>query len=421
MKNHFISLLRPSRRLSTAILKLLFVFMFAAPQGSLAQGEQDMQLEPAKGIHGGRLLQQGDLQLELSIFEKGVPPEFRVWAKYADQNLDPSQLDLQIKLIRLADGTDVINFAVEGDYLRGDTAIYEPHSFIVDISAQVKGKRYHWRYDNFEGRVQISNKVTQALEINTAIAGEKTFARTLPVFGRMVLPPQARRLISARFPGEIKQLKVAVGDSVQAGQTLAVIESNESLKTYALKAPISGVVSQRFANPGEQSLDQPLLELVNNEHLWLELQVFAGDRDKLKLGQPIRLSNMDAQNSMLDGLKIDQIAPVLAAKQTTKVRAKVDNRQLQLAPGAFVQAEIEFDRFEVDLAVASKATQSFRDFTVVYIKVGEQYEVRMLELGRRSGSFVEVLSGLKAGSEYVIDNSFIIKADIDKSGASHDH
>ncbi|MEY3608417.1 MAG: hypothetical protein RLZZ447_1205, partial [Verrucomicrobiota bacterium] len=34
---------------------------------------------------------------------------------------------------------------------------------------------------------------------------------------------------------------------------------------------------------------------------------------------------------------------------------------------------------------------------------------------------VEVLKGLAPGEEYVTDNSFLIKADIGKSGASHDH
>ncbi|MDP2380154.1 MAG: heavy metal resistance protein CzcB, partial [Pseudohongiella sp.] len=37
------------------------------------------------------------------------------------------------------------------------------------------------------------------------------------------------------------------------------------------------------------------------------------------------------------------------------------------------------------------------------------------------GEFVEVLSGLSAGESYVVDNSYLIKADIEKSGAEHAH
>jgi cobalt-zinc-cadmium efflux system membrane fusion protein len=53
--------------------------------------------------------------------------------------------------------------------------------------------------------------------------------------------------------------------------------------------------------------------------------------------------------------------------------------------------------------------------------VGDTYEVRMLDIGRRTEEWVEVLGGLRPGEEYVTQNSFLIKADIEKSGASHDH
>ena len=67
------------------------------------------------------------------------------------------------------------------------------------------------------------------------------------------------------------------------------------------------------------------------------------------------------------------------------------------------------------------ALQRFRDFEVVFAQVGDIYEVRMLELGRRDARFVEVLEGLSPGTKYVTDNSYLIKADIEKAGASHDH
>jgi cobalt-zinc-cadmium efflux system membrane fusion protein len=45
----------------------------------------------------------------------------------------------------------------------------------------------------------------------------------------------------------------------------------------------------------------------------------------------------------------------------------------------------------------------------------------MLELGERDGEWVEVLGGIDPGTPYVVEQSFLIKADIEKSGASHDH
>jgi len=47
--------------------------------------------------------------------------------------------------------------------------------------------------------------------------------------------------------------------------------------------------------------------------------------------------------------------------------------------------------------------------------------VRMLDLGRRTDEWTEVLGGIEPGTTYVVDGAFLIRADIDKSGASHDH
>jgi membrane fusion protein, heavy metal efflux system len=73
------------------------------------------------------------------------------------------------------------------------------------------------------------------------------------------------------------------------------------------------------------------------------------------------------------------------------------------------------------LAVDNRALQDFRDWQVVFIKIGDTYEIRPLELGRTDGSFTEVLGGLNPDDTYVVGNSYLIKADLEKSGASHDH
>ena len=86
-----------------------------------------------------------------------------------------------------------------------------------------------------------------------------------------------------------------------------------------------------------------------------------------------------------------------------------------------VSATVAVAEREVALAVKESGLQRFRDFTVVFAQVGETYEVRMLELGARDGEYAEVLGGLKPGTRYVAEQSFLIKADVEKSAASHDH
>ncbi len=90
-------------------------------------------------------------------------------------------------------------------------------------------------------------------------------------------------------------------------------------------------------------------------------------------------------------------------------------------PGMGVEGSVQVAAKSVPLAVRTKALQRFRDFTVVFAKVGNTYEVRMLDLGVQTPEWTEVLGGLEPGTEYVTDGAFLIRADIEKSGASHDH
>ena len=81
----------------------------------------------------------------------------------------------------------------------------------------------------------------------------------------------------------------------------------------------------------------------------------------------------------------------------------------------------EMEALAVPQLKSVSAVQTLFDFTVVFSQHGDVYQARPLTLGRRGGGFIEVLKGLTAGERYVVENSFLIKADIGKAGASHDH
>jgi len=75
----------------------------------------------------------------------------------------------------------------------------------------------------------------------------------------------------------------------------------------------------------------------------------------------------------------------------------------------------------VPIAIKAEAIHKLRDWSVVFVKYGNYFEGRPLELGVSDGTWVEVLNGLSAEENYVVKNSFIVKAEIEKSGATHSH
>jgi cobalt-zinc-cadmium efflux system membrane fusion protein len=375
--------------------------------------------EPEKGPHRGRLLKDGDFTLELSIFETGVPPEFRVWVTEQDQPVKPDDVDLTVKLIRLGDRIDTIGFKPQDDFLRGDTVIYEPHSFVVSIEAVYNGKTHSWQYDNFEGRTKIGAEVAEAFGLETLIAGPIVLQETVTLYGRIMTNTERVREVSARFDGVIQSVTPSLGDTVRKGQSLAKVESNESLKSYTVKAPIGGVITQRDANPGEQTGGRQLFTITDTSSVWVDLSVFPADRARVIAGAPVTITAAIGDPSVES--VINRVNVQAESNQSVTARAVLDNPDGRFLPGTYVTAEVIVGTHPVPLAVKRTGLQAFRDFTVVYAQIGDEYEVRMLELGRQDREWIEVLGGLDPGTRYVSENSYLVKADIEKSGASHDH
>lgn len=150
-----------------------------------------------------------------------------------------------------------------------------------------------------------------------------------------------------------------------------------------------------------------------------ELSVFPKDRTRVRPGAAVAIKLADAE-TVITG-KVSRVDMNAGSNQAVLARVIIEQHDGSLLPGSFVTGEVTVAEHQVPLAVKATGLQAFRDFTVVYAQVSETYEVRMLELGRRQGDWVEVLGGLDVGTRYVTENSYIIKADIEKSGASHDH
>jgi cobalt-zinc-cadmium efflux system membrane fusion protein len=321
--------------------------------------------------------------------------------------------------MRLGGVQDEIEFTPQDGFLRGDRVVYEPHSFSVEAKARHAGNVYRWQYDNFEGRTAIEPDIAKAFGVTTEIAGPATIKETVSVYGRVAPNAEKLSVVRARFDGEIQTISASIGDTVRKGQILATIESNESLKNYALAAPMGGIVTKRMVNPGEQSAGQPLFTIMDTTTVWVELAIFPSDLTTVFAGAPVIVKSADGK--MVRNGVVDRLNTIAELNQSVLARVVLENTDGSLLPGMFLTGEIQVAEFLVPLAVKRTALQAFRDFTVVYAKVGDEYEVRMLELGRQDSDWIEVLDGLTAGTRYVTINSYLIKADIEKSGASHDH
>jgi membrane fusion protein, heavy metal efflux system len=238
--------------LGFAILK----FDSAPSKTSHETGANDQEFQ--RGPHGGRLFSKDDFQIELKIFESGVPPQFRAYV--TDLDLKPinlSEVDLTVQLYRL-DREDVIQFRPTGDYLLGDKTIVEPHSFRVLIKAQRQGKSYKWEFSSFEARAELSEEAIKNAGVKTELVGPQKIKRIIELSGEIVLNESKVVHIVPRLAGVVKKVFKHLGDDVKKGDVLAILESRE-----LADAKISYLDSLQKAQLAKADLDRETLIFEN--------------------------------------------------------------------------------------------------------------------------------------------------------------
>lgn len=412
----------------TAFTTLLLCLLLGAcadhDSGHAGHGEEHEHgaEEFERGSHGGRLLEQDGFTVELAIAEAGTPPKYQAWLYRDGKPLPPDAGTVEVRLQRLGNVAENHRLEPRKDgSLMAATIVGEPHSFDVEVLATIDGRSLRWAYPSYEGRTVIAASIAEATGIRTAPAGPGTIADEHVVQGLLTPVEGTVASVAARFPGPIRRLTANVGDPVRAGQVLATVESNLSLADYDVTAPISGVVLARNATVGAVASEAtPLFEIADLSKLWVDLHLFGGDAQHIRPGVPVEVTRLSDGATVT--AKLERVLPGTAtASQSTVARATIANADGLWRPGSAVKARITVEQQPAQLVVPLAALQNFRDWDVVFIRIGDTYEVRPVELGRRDAQRVEILGGINAGDEVVVEQSYLVKADIEKSGATHDH
>ena len=462
-------------------------------------GEEHTE-EIKKGKHRGRLFEKDGFTLELSIYEKDVPPEFRAYAFEKGSEVKPSELSVKVELERFAGKKQVVQFKPKEDYLLGNQEIYEPHSFDAKVFAEYKNKEYVWDFSSYEGRTELKTDEIKRHNIKIEKAQSIDMSINTLVNGEIVLNSDSLSHVVSQLSGIVLSVNKKLGDFVQKGETIAVINSREladakrdyiesvhhlelvkdaftreeklwkkkisseeeyfikkhaheegqisnyvakqnlltlglskkqveslelnptqDLATYEIKAPFTGKVIEKHISVGEFIKPESNIFVISDlSTVWASLTINQKDLTSIYTGQTINI-NSEALKKNITG-KVIYISPLVSEKnKTVKANVLIDNSSGFWRPGTFITAELKKDSVRIPVAVKKEAIQKFRDWDVVFLNDGNKFEIQPIEIGQESDDWVEIKSGLEANQKYVSENSFVIKADIEKSAASHDH
>lgn len=199
----------------------------------------------------------------------------------------------------------------------------------------------------------------------------------------------------------------------------------QTLGHYTLRAPFDGMIIEKHIVRGEK-LDgsTDVFTIADLSTVWVDLSVYQKDLAYIRAGQAVRIAPGKGIPPA-DG-RIAVVFPLVDnTTRTGTARLVLPNPAGRYRPGLFADASIEAGSVDVPVTVPANAVQEIESETVVFVPAGEGFTPAIVTTGRRSGSRVEIVSGLHPGDRYVSRGAFHLKAEIVTSGlgahAGHGH
>ncbi|MGC4086204.1 MAG: efflux RND transporter periplasmic adaptor subunit [Vicinamibacterales bacterium] len=200
-------------------------------------------------------------------------------------------------------------------------------------------------------------------------------------------------------------------------------DEGASPSTFVLRSPVAGAVIERAAVIG-QLLDPavPAFRIGNLSTLWLTVHAFERDAVRIQPGVAARLSFSALPGEDFTGSVAIVGRQVDRESRTVPVRIDVRNRGNVLRPGMSATATVSVGTSGAAILTVPVASvqRVANEWCVFRPKDARHFEVRRIGRGRDLGSEVEVLSGLRADEQIVVDGAFLLKAQAERGNAGHD-
>ncbi len=269
--------------------------------------------------------------------------------------------------------------------------------------------------------VPVDSHLLEEFDIRLAVAGPGRIVRTVTLPAEVRANRDRVAHITPRFDGIVRSVRKNIGDRVEAGQVLAVIESSASLAPYSLKTEIAGVVIAKHVTRGEPvTRASEAFVIADLDQVWIDISAYQKDLADLRVGQQALISAGHGREEA-DG-QISYISPIVdEATRTVTARVVLGNSQRIWRPGMFATARVLVEDAEVPVAIPRTAIEVIDNRPVVFVERADGFEPRPIEVGRKDASHVEVVSGLSSGERFVAQGGFTLKAELARENLSGGH
>ena len=274
-----------------------------------------------------------------------------------------------------------------------------------------------------EGLVLLSAAELVEFNIGLAVAGpaEMHLVRTLPAEVRINKNHLAH--IVPRYEGVVTNVFFNVGESVQDGDVLAIVESDESLAPYEVVTSTAGTIVEKHMTRGEPvTRDDSGFLIVDLKSVWIDITVYQRDLNLITVGKQATVAARTGEASVTG--TISYVTPIIDPHtRTATARLVVENPDGQWRPGMFVMADVLTESFTAAVVVPFSAVHVIDGESVIFLATDHGFEPQHVTLGRKGRTQQEITSGLAVGQQYVAVGGFTLKAELGKEsfGGGHSH
>ncbi len=192
--------------------------------------------------------------------------------------------------------------------------------------------------------------------------------------------------------------------------------ARRAMDDATVRAPIDGIISKRFVQPGEKaSPDMPLFAMVNLRRLILEAQVPASDIPRVRAGQQVTFGVEGFPDRAFAGSVVRINPAAEAGTRAMTVYIAVDNADGALRAGMFAKGGITLRKSAVMPLLPLVALRQEDGASIVYKIENNKVMAQPVKLGLRNEDegMAEVAAGLAPG-----DRVMIVKLDGVKPGSA---
>jgi RND family efflux transporter MFP subunit len=218
-----------------------------------------------------------------------------------------------------------------------------------------------------------------------------------------------KTLSNAQADFETGNVSIQTAEANINAQKVSLSNLQDNLNNTVIKAPISGVISEKTMNIGQMASAGTALAKVNNiSSLYATIQIPQDKINNTKIGQPASVT-LEGSDKTYNGTvqNIDLSADATARVFNCKI--KVDNTDNMLHPGVFAKVELIGDEKIQEISVPIKALVGTEGDYSVFVNDNGIAKKQEVKIGGTDGNNVQITSGIKDGDQVICTNTSTIQ------------